>query len=37
MIDILSNSVREALLLKSAPKEALDKAASKIDAALAKK
>jgi multiple sugar transport system substrate-binding protein len=37
MIDILSNSVREALLLKSTPKEALDKAASKIDVALAKR
>ena len=37
MIEILSNAIREALMLKAPPKEALDKAAAKIDAALPKK
>jgi multiple sugar transport system substrate-binding protein len=37
MIEILSNSIREALMLKASPKAALDKAATKIDAALPKK
>jgi multiple sugar transport system substrate-binding protein len=37
MIEILSNSIREALMLKASPKEALDKAAAKIDAVLPKK
>ena len=37
MIEILSNSVREALMLKTPPKDALDKAAAKIDAVLPKK
>lgn len=34
MIEALSNSIREALLLKATPKEALDKAAAAIDASL---
>lgn len=34
MIEALSNSIREALLLKATPKEALDKAALVIDGAL---
>jgi multiple sugar transport system substrate-binding protein len=37
MIEILSNSIRESLMLKASPKEALDKAAAKIDAVLPKK
>jgi len=37
MIEILSNSIREALMLKTPPKEALDKAAAKVDAVLPKK
>jgi len=36
MIEVLHNSIREALLLKAAPQEALDKAAVKIDQILPK-
>jgi multiple sugar transport system substrate-binding protein len=37
MIETVHNGVREALLLKSSPQEALDKTAKKIDAILARK
>ncbi len=36
MIETLHNSIREALLLKATPQEALDEAAAKIDDILLK-